>query len=78
MSGYVSNEERKFENKLYADIARAYLKSKKVYRYRLKKIRDMDDEEVNQKCHSWYEENKLRDDYMEFQKKMLLERGIKI
>ena len=53
--------------KLYADIARAYLKAKKVYRYRMKKISDMDDEEVIQKCHWWYEENNLAADYRAFE-----------
>ena len=53
--------------KLYADIARAYLKTKKVYRYQMKKISDMDDMEVIQKCHWWYEENHLADDYRTFE-----------
>lgn len=61
------------KQKLYADIARAYLKSKKVYRYRMKKIDDMLDDEVIQKCHWWYEENGLVDEYLVFEEKMLTE-----
>lgn len=53
--------------KLYADIARAYFMSKKVYRYHMKKISDMDDGEVVQKCHWWYEENNLVDEYRMFE-----------
>lgn len=53
--------------KRYADAARAYLKLKKVYKYRMKKIEDMRDEEVCQKCHWWYEENNLVDDYRKFE-----------
>ncbi|MCH5316222.1 MAG: PqqD family protein [Eubacterium sp.] len=58
-----------YENRnLYAEIARAYLKYNKVYHYRLKKISDMSDDEVIQKCHWWYEENNLGEDYRIFQK----------
>jgi hypothetical protein len=64
--------KREFPNKkLYADIARAYLKSKKIYKYRMKKIDDISDEEVIQKCHWWYEENSLVDEYKAFEKKIL-------
>ncbi len=60
-----------YKQKLYADIARAYFKSKKIYKYRMKKIDDMDDEEVIQKCHWWYEENSLVEEYKNFEKNML-------
>lgn len=50
----------------YAEIAREYFKSKKVYKYRMKKVSDMTDEEVIQKCHYWQEENNMVDDYWEF------------
>ena len=50
----------------YSKIAREYFKSKKVYRYRMKKISDMTDEEVIQKCHAWQEENNMVDDYWRF------------
>lgn len=55
------------EMKMFADIARAYFQAKNVYRYRMKKISDMDDNEVVQKCHWWYEENNLADDYRAFE-----------
>lgn len=55
----------------YADIARAYFKMKKVNRYRMKAISDMDDDEVVQKCHWWYEENDLADDYRAFEEAYL-------
>ncbi|HBD86604.1 MAG TPA: hypothetical protein DC001_04175 [Clostridiales bacterium] len=56
---------------LYADIARAYLKSKRVYKYLLKKIEDISDDDIIQRCHWWYEENGLRDEYMVFKEKMM-------
>lgn len=55
----------------YAEVARAYLKLKKVYRYHLKKISDMSDGEVIQKCHFWYTENNLIDDYRAFEDRYL-------
>lgn len=51
----------------YAEIARAYFKAKKIYRYHTKKITDMDDQEVIQKCHFWYTENNLIEDYRAFE-----------
>ncbi len=54
-------------DRLYGDAARAYLKSKKVHRYRMKKISEMDDDQVSQACHHWYEENNLVEDYQAFQ-----------
>lgn len=59
------------QQKLYAEIARAYFKSKKIFRYRMKNIEDMDDGEVIQKCHWWYEENNLVNEYKEFEEKKL-------
>ncbi len=50
----------------YAKIAREYFASKKVFRYRMKKISDMTDNEVITKCHCWQEENNMVDDYWEF------------
>ncbi len=50
----------------YAEIARAYFKSKKVYQYRMKKISDMSDHEVVDKCHAWQEENDMVEDYWNF------------
>lgn len=52
----------------YAIVARAYFKHHRVIRYRLKKITDMTDGEVVQKCHSWQEENHMVADYWAFVK----------
>ena len=52
----------------YADAARAYFLHHKVFRYRMKKIADMSDDEVIQKCHSWQEENNMVQDYWRFVK----------
>ncbi len=60
-------EDRRSLDKLYGDAARAYLKSKNVCRYHLKKISDMDDRQVIQVCHFWYEHNDLVQDYQAFQ-----------
>lgn len=54
-------------SKKYAEIARAYFIEKKVIRYRMKKIEDMSDDEVIQKCHWWYEENGLAEEYQNFE-----------
>ena len=50
----------------YSKIAKEYFQSKKVYKYGMKKISDMTDEEVIQKCHRWQEENNMVDDYWDF------------
>ncbi|MBE6713776.1 MAG: hypothetical protein E7575_00630 [Ruminococcaceae bacterium] len=50
----------------YAKIAREYFRSKKVYKYRMKNICDMTDDEVINKCHAWQEENGMVDDYWSF------------
>ena len=50
----------------YAAIARAYFAHKRVFRYRMKKISDMSDEEVVQKCHWWQEEHHMTEDYWAF------------
>ena len=50
----------------YADAARAYFKHHRVFRYRMKKISDMTDDEVIQKCHWWQEEHHMVDDYWAF------------
>ncbi len=63
----------KEDQRLYGDIARAYLKSKKVYRYHMKKISDMDDGQVIRACHFWYEHNDLVEDYQAFQARFLKE-----
>lgn len=49
-----------------ADISRAFLKEKKVYRYHLKKVSEMDDDRVIQACHFYVEENRLNDEWKLF------------
>ena len=50
----------------YAVAARAYFEYHRVFRYRLKKISEMSDSEVVQKCHFWQEENNMVQDYWNF------------
>ncbi len=50
----------------YADAARAYFRYKRVFRYHLKRVDEMTDKEVVQKCHFWQEENNLVHDYWRF------------
>lgn len=50
----------------YSEIAREYFKSKKVHRYRMKKISDMSDRDVVDQCHAWQEENDMVEDYWKF------------
>jgi hypothetical protein len=52
----------------YADAARAYFAHNRVYRYRMKKISEMSDKEVVQKCHWWQEENGKVEDCWNFLK----------
>ena len=52
----------------YAIVARAYFQHHRIHRYRMKKITDMTDNEVVQKCHWWQEENGMVDDYWAFVK----------
>jgi len=61
---------------IYAVIAREYLRKNRVYRYGMKRVVDMDDGEVMQKCHFWYTENHMEDDFRTFERKMLIEAGI--
>ena len=55
----------------YAAIAREYLKTKRVYRYHLKKVSDMDDREIISVCHRWYEEHRLAQEYRDFEAEKL-------
>lgn len=57
--------------KQYAEIARAYFNYRKVYRYHMKKISDMNDSEVISKCHFWYTDHNLIDDYQAFEEGFL-------
>ena len=59
----MQNNARPNEN---AEIARAFLKEHRVFRYHLKKISDMDDQEVQHVCHVWYTENHLEKEYWAF------------
>lgn len=59
-----------FDIKIYADVARQFLKKYSVHRYRTKKISEMSDKEIVQACHSWYEENGLTKEYKSFEEKM--------
>lgn len=55
--------------------AREYLRMKKVYRYRLKRIADMTDDEVIRTCHWWYTEHGLEREYREWEEKWLAGKG---
>lgn len=59
------------DRKLYAAAAREFFKINKVYKYRMKKIEKMTDDEVIEKCHWWYEENNLYNEYFQFEDKFL-------
>ena len=48
------------------DSSKKYLKLKKVYRYHMKKIADMSDNEIIQACHRYVEENHLNDEWKAF------------
>ena len=61
----------------YSEIAREYFKSKKVHRYRMKKISDMSDREVVDQCHAWQEENDMAEDYWKFVNSLQTEREIR-
>ncbi len=50
------------------DSSKKFLKMKKVYRYHLKKITDMEDDEIIRVCHFYVEENHLNDEWNEFRK----------
>lgn len=54
-------------NNAYAEVARAFLKKNRVFRFHMKKIDDMDDREVVNACHVWYTENRLEKEYREFE-----------
>ena len=49
-----------------AECSRLFLQSKKVYRYRLKKISGMTDSEIIRACHFYVEENGLTDEWESF------------
>lgn len=51
-----------------ADCSRLFLKEKKVYRYRMKKISEMPDSEIVRACHFYVEENGLVNEWEAFRK----------
>lgn len=69
-----SNVYGKKQNDEYVQIARAFLKAHRVFRYHLKSVADMDDREVQHVCHLWYTENHMEKEYWDFADRML---GIK-
>ena len=58
-----------------AAVARAWLREQRVYRYNLRKISDMDDREVLQKCHFWNEENHMTREFQQFERARLYARS---
>ena len=58
----------KSEN-LLAIISRDFLQTKKVTKYRMKKIADMTDDEAISNCHFYCEENKFISEWNEFREK---------
>ncbi len=52
-----------------SDSSRKFLKLKKVYRYRLKKVSEMSDTEIIQACHSYVEENCLNEEWEDFRER---------
>ena len=50
-----------------AAVARAWLREHRVHRYRMKKVSEMDDREVLQKCHWWNEEHQLTREFARFE-----------
>ena len=58
----------KSEN-LLAVVSRDFLQTKKVTKYRMKKIADMTDDEVISNCHFYCEENNLISEWNEFREK---------
>jgi len=54
---------------MLAVISREFLHEKKVYKYRMKKISDMTDNEIISACHFYYEENNLVPEWNEFREK---------
>ena len=49
-----------------AQISRNFLSKHKVYRYRMVKVTDMDDQSVIRACHWYCEENNLTDEFKEY------------
>ena len=52
------------------DISRQFLKYKNIHRYRMKKVSDMTEAELNRYCHWICEENNLNEEFDEFHSKI--------
>lgn len=52
--------------KQLADISREFLKTKRVFRWHLKKISDFGDADIISVCHRYVEHNRLKDEWKEF------------
>lgn len=52
--------------KLLADISRQFFKEHKVYKYRMKKVAEMSDNDVIRYCHWYCEENRLINEWQVF------------
>lgn len=48
------------------DSSKKFLKLKKVYRWQLKKISEMSDEDIITACHHYVEDNKLKEEWFLF------------
>lgn len=49
-----------------AQLSRGFLSRYKVYRYRMVKVSDMDDQSVIRACHWYCEENNLTDEFKKY------------
>ena len=63
-------EDNMTAEKLLSIISREFFKDHNVYRYRMKKIDDLSDEEVNHYCHWYCEENNLTAEFKAFREKV--------
>ena len=55
---------------LLAEISRQFLKEHKVYKYRMKKVSEMTDDDVIRYCHWYCEENHLNDEWNSFRNRI--------
>lgn len=53
-----------------AEISRLFLQKYNVYRYQMKKVEDLKDEDIIAVCHRYYEENHLVDEWLAFRKEL--------
>lgn len=50
------------------DSSKKFLQLKKVYRYKLKKVSEMSDEEIITACHHFVKDNNLHQEWNDFRK----------